>query len=390
MANYPNMRLYQNTDTYSPVPLSESNNTGWLAPKDMGEKFSAMCWFFGRNLYAALEKEGKLRPIGLVATHVGGTRIGCWSSPTALQHCDDIRHNPPWNRHQEACDSTLWNGKVVPLLRNAIKGAVWMQGESNVHSDGRQYECLLSSMVEDWRSQWSEGTENATDRAFPFGWGQLNSNGPAIVYNTTSPAVPAIQDPEGKWNPGFTSIRLAEASVAEDPRTFMAVLLDTPVASGWIHSPFKQPAGDRLTRGALSVAYGIDQPSISAGDALLSTDKTEVLIPMVGLAGHDANVTLRGSKTFGFEVLCGGEGNKTWHLINITKFDPKSVTIGTMPGNGNGNCTAVRYLWYEAPCGDNRKRFNCPVYAAVPSLGSLSGQYSFLPLGPFIRNLTGS
>ena len=29
-------------------------------------------------------------------------------------------------------DSVLWNGKVVPLLRNTIKGAVWMQGEVSI------------------------------------------------------------------------------------------------------------------------------------------------------------------------------------------------------------------------------------------------------------------
>ena len=110
------------------------------------------CRFFGRNLYAALEKEGTRRPIGLVETNVGGTRIGAWSSPKALQHCENIRHNPPWNKRSQGYDSSLWNGKVVPLLRNTIKGAVWMQGESNCHKDGRQYECLLSSMVRDWRS----------------------------------------------------------------------------------------------------------------------------------------------------------------------------------------------------------------------------------------------
>ena len=48
MANYPNMRLYQNTHGSSTVPLTESNNTGWLAPKDMGESFSAMCWWVSR------------------------------------------------------------------------------------------------------------------------------------------------------------------------------------------------------------------------------------------------------------------------------------------------------------------------------------------------------
>ena len=41
------------------------------------------------------------------------------------------------------------------------------------------------------------------------------------------------------------------------PKTFQAVIIDTPVASGSIHSPFKQPVGRRLARGALAVGYGM-------------------------------------------------------------------------------------------------------------------------------------
>lgn len=30
---------------------------------------------------------------------------------------------------------------MVPLLRNVIKGAIWMQGEANAGADGRLYNC---------------------------------------------------------------------------------------------------------------------------------------------------------------------------------------------------------------------------------------------------------
>jgi hypothetical protein len=35
--------------------------------------------------------------------------------------------------------------KVVPYLRNTIKGAVWMQGEANSRADGRQYNCSFQA-----------------------------------------------------------------------------------------------------------------------------------------------------------------------------------------------------------------------------------------------------
>jgi hypothetical protein len=59
--------------------------------------------------------------------------------------------------------------------------------------------------------------------------------------------------------PGFPSIRLAEANTLALPSTFQAVILDTPVASGSVHSPYKQPVGARLARGALAVAYGMSE-----------------------------------------------------------------------------------------------------------------------------------
>jgi len=44
--------------------------------------FSAVCWLFGRDLFL---KYG--RPIGLINSNYGGTRVEAWSSPDALSRC---------------------------------------------------------------------------------------------------------------------------------------------------------------------------------------------------------------------------------------------------------------------------------------------------------------
>ena len=44
--------------------------------------FSAVCWLYGKHLYDKYQ-----RPIGLVQSAWGGTRIEAWSSPAALEVC---------------------------------------------------------------------------------------------------------------------------------------------------------------------------------------------------------------------------------------------------------------------------------------------------------------
>jgi len=146
----------------SAVPLAESANSGWMPSKDMGVAFSAMCWFFGHDLYTKLEKAGKSRSIGLI----DGTLDQHWSSPDAPNTCKNL--NKPWERPVDFKDSVLWNGKVVPLLRNTIKGAIWMQGEATANTDGRQYGCSFPAMIEDWRVKWTQGTGGTTDPHFPW------------------------------------------------------------------------------------------------------------------------------------------------------------------------------------------------------------------------------
>jgi hypothetical protein len=127
-------------------------------------------------------------------------------------------------------------------------------------------------MITDWRRKWSNHTDGATDQ-FPFGWAQINSCGtPGADYRNASspggllnPAKPPANcgrgcAPECKstclgsfhewadYGQGFTGIRYAQTNTLSLPNTFQAVIIDTPVASGSIHSPFKQPVCDPYFR----------------------------------------------------------------------------------------------------------------------------------------------
>jgi sialate O-acetylesterase len=229
MANFDSgMRLLQVPGSSKTTPQADMTSRGWQTPSKTGGIFSAMCWYFGRDVYDKLSPKV---PVGLIETNVGGTPDQHWSSPDALQACKG--HGNSWDWPANFTDSVLWNGMVVPLLRTVHSGAVWMQGEANAGQDGRTYNCSFPAMIEDWRAKFHEHTDGAAAADFPFGWSQLNSVGVVGTYKTTIFDTAAASHGEfDEWRNGFPAIRLAESSTLSLANTFQAVIVDTPVASG--------------------------------------------------------------------------------------------------------------------------------------------------------------
>lgn len=82
-ANYPDIRLLQVKRALSPVPLEDVEVDGaqWrqTSPETI-PGFSAVAYFFGRNLYKKLKV-----PIGLIHTSWGGTPAEAWTSGPSLK-----------------------------------------------------------------------------------------------------------------------------------------------------------------------------------------------------------------------------------------------------------------------------------------------------------------
>lgn len=247
----------------------------------------------------------------------------------------------------------------------------------------------MKALINDWRGKWHNRTCGGTDVDFPFGYVQLNSNGGPSALGTNPTNTPSAGDPYGAWHSGFTGIRWAQTETLRAVhRTFQAVILDTPIANGWIHSPYKQPAGARLARAALAAAYGMSEHAPVTATATSPTDQGEVLVTVnagtktTGLIGTIIDVR----SELGFEVL---GADSVWHSTPILKSKSslqsnpaKNATI-TLSGAPPG-ARAIRYLWYTTPC--SLDPFKCPVYVEVPTLGSETGEREHLPLGPFIAS----
>jgi len=272
-ADYPKIRMFTAEWTMHEAPqLDVAGLWNVCTPETVGD-FSAVAYFFGRDL------EEKLRvPIGLITCAYGASTAEAWISreslvphpqfqtlleaygakrlafrdnPNAMtdygkamarwredtakrkqqgkgptrapKHPDPVQdqHNP----------SVLFNGMIAPITPYPIRGAIWYQGESNVGTRAI-YPDLQQALIEDWRKHWN-------NEQLPFYFVQL------AAYNAP-PAEPG--------NSRLASMREAQASSLSIPHTGMALAIDLGEAKD-IHPRNKQDVGHRLARIALADTY---------------------------------------------------------------------------------------------------------------------------------------
>jgi sialate O-acetylesterase len=197
-AHYPNIRLISVPQVGSQTPLNEFAGKWEACTPETVLNFSAVGYFFGRQLHQTLDV-----PIGLIDNAWGGSAAEAWVRRDRLEadgKYDELlakwdttektydhdaavakwqervtrwqetkkgnRPRPPRNpltgQHRPA---NLYNGVLHPIIGYTIRGAIWYQGEANA---GRayQYRDLFPLMIQGWRDDWAQGD-------FSFYWVQL-------------------------------------------------------------------------------------------------------------------------------------------------------------------------------------------------------------------------
>jgi len=269
-AKYPNISLFSVERKVAEEPQGDCVGSWQPCSPDTVGGFSAVAYYFGRELHKELNI-----PIGLIHTSWGGTPAEAWTSKDALQsepvcapilqrYADAVAkypeamkeyerkvdewkaavakakaegskppHRPgapfgPGNPHSPA---GLYNAMIAPLVPYGIRGAIWYQGESNA---GRayQYRELFPAMIKCWRKDWGQGD-------FPFLFVQLAN----FMAVKPEPA-------ESEW----AELREAQLMTLALPNTGMAVIIDIGEADD-IHPKNKQDVGKRLALWALAKTY---------------------------------------------------------------------------------------------------------------------------------------
>jgi len=230
---YPLIRLFQLEKNRSETPLSEFKGRWMPVNTETVADFSAVAFFFGRELNRRIGV-----PVGLVSTNWGGTPAEAWTSREGLEGNADLKYyveRDYTGEQDERKPSYLYNAMIHPIIQMTITGVIWYQGEDN-RNDAMHYRRLFPAMIRDWRKQFNQGD-------FPFYYVQI------APYNYDEPMVGAL-------------VREAQLMALDVPGTGMVVTADIGNPDD-IHPVYKQEVGRRLARNALALHYGVERLTYS-------------------------------------------------------------------------------------------------------------------------------
>ena len=226
-ANNKNIRLFYIAKSTAETP-QENCEGSWkvCSPEEM-KHFSAIGYFFGKNLQQALNV-----PVGLINSNWGGTPAEVWT-PKQL-----VENNPELKTASQKLTPAAWwpvlpgltfNAMINPVTNFEISGAIWYQGESNVGTYST-YKLLMNTMINSWRHAWQ--------KEFPFYFVQI---APFAGYGNND--VGAL-------------LRESQTNCLSIPKTGMVVVSDLVDDLSNIHPINKIDVAARLANLALCENYG--------------------------------------------------------------------------------------------------------------------------------------
>lgn len=287
--------------------------------------FSAVAYFFGRELGKSLEKT----PIGLIDASADGSTCEAWCSEQSLK--DDTSLAPLLSHWGENDDpeapnrpGSFFNGMISPLSAYPVKGVIWYQGETNV-GRGKQYGHLMKCLIEDWRRHFASPE-------LPFYFVQIT---PFRYSNFSSEALPEL------WDAQLSTLKTVQG-------TAMVPTMDVGSADEMFPKN-KQVIGQRLAKLALAKTYHTPLPDPSAEKL---PPVTGPIYEAVAYREGKIRVTFRevgsglkliGDPPPGSFTVCGPD--QVFHPAEATIIGPASVELSSDQVTAP---KAVRYCWDDS------------------------------------------
>lgn len=341
-ASFPNIRLFTVALNASPKPLEDVTGNWKICSPENIKTFSAVAYFFGRDLYQKLNV-----PIGLISTSWGGTKAEAWTAQNILEEetaflpilQEDAKNE---KIHQEKLEAyylaltneriasaanapkgqlkkpkkepnktsyVLYNAMLHPIVNYTIKGAIWYQGESN-SGKAYLYRSLFPAMVKSWRDEWKQGD-------FPFYYVQIT--------------------PHKGQNAEIREAQLM--SLKTIPNSGMVVTTDVGDAQN-IHPIDKQTVGYRLALIARAKTYGENKLVYSG--PIFSHMKIKKQKAQLFFDYADSGLKKTGDVLKEFEIA----GEDQVFYPADAKIDGKTVVVSSSKVK---EPAAVRFAWKAVP-----------------------------------------
>lgn len=358
LARYPAIRVFMVEERFSQAPCEDVKGVWQECTPENAPWFSAVAYFFGRELHNALNV-----PVGLVVSSVGGTRIESWMAREVLERdpanraaleawnqysaeeFEDIARTyrayqqersrvaaaagrarargerpppapkPPTRRCHD-CPAALYNGMIAPLIPATVRGVIWYQGESNT-SNPERYAALFPEMICQWRRDFRQ-------ERLPLLFVQLANYQAAGAPDS------------------YARLRESQRQALRLPATGMVVAIDIGEAND-IHPRNKQEVGRRLSLWALRKVYGRKGPYSGPLYSAVTFRKGKAT---VRFDCADGGLVVRGGTLEGFEIA-GAEGK-----FLPARAQPVGHTVRVW-SESVPSPNAVRYAWANNPEGCN-------------------------------------
>ena len=345
-AGQPQIRLLHIPRKTADFPLRNTDASWTACSPETASGFSAVAYFFGRELNAHEHV-----PIGLIDATWGGTVAEAWVSletisadaalmpvfatraqmmqtqgeiaeiqarekreDLAARQAGQAPPQHPWRPDPASwAPAALFNGMVAPAVDYTIRGVIWYQGESNSRlAFAPMYARIFPALIADWRAQWHAGD-------LPFLFVQIAN----FKSNSTE-----------EW----AIVREAQRRSLSVANTAMAVTVDIGDPDN-VHPADKQTVGARLALAARALAYGENVEYSGPLYRQATPDAEGVRVWF----DHAANgLVAKGGDLQGFEIA--GEDRR--FMAANAHIDGKTVVAGSARV---AEPKFVRYGWANAP-----------------------------------------
>ncbi|HEX8294970.1 MAG TPA: sialate O-acetylesterase [Chthoniobacteraceae bacterium] len=358
-ANFPEIRMFTGNTALRYEPQTEVQGTWKICNPENVREFSAVGYFFARDLHRELKV-----PVGIVTLTFGASTAQAWirreaiaahpqlapllakfdeevtafrtDPEVAAKHAEAVKRfreanaqprqpgqraprgpknpDPVADQHNP---TVMFNGMIAPFVPFALRGVLWYQGES-ITGPRELFPIFNEVLITDWRKLWG--------RELPFFFCQLAAHkAPA-----TEPGPSSI-----------AAVRELQAQALKLPNTAMAVTIDIGDEKD-VHPHNKQDVGARLARIALARTYERKVPHSGPVFASMKVEGSKARLKFTeaeGLTAKDGPL-----KHF---AIAGADGKFVWADAVI---EGDSV-VASSPQVAEP--AAVRYAWSDNPAGCN-------------------------------------